>query len=197
MSIKRCKWLRFTEESNALDYLEKAYFFIKQTEKEKIAWKWVTITLFGALYGFAICACRGTDSSIVIENTKKRDKLISFNEALKRCKDPNWMKMTTMSKHLELSEKQEESIRKMKDVLRNRFEHYTPMGWSIEIHGLPKIALDVLDVIRFLALDTGNYVHLNSNQVRKLKSYIFQSKKILKQSKLYKETINKTTTIKN
>jgi hypothetical protein len=71
MSIKRTRFIRLTEESNALDYLEKAYFFIKQTEKEKIAWKWVTLTLFGALYGFAICACKGTSSSNVTIKTKK------------------------------------------------------------------------------------------------------------------------------
>lgn len=186
MKIK-AKWLRLTEEMNALDYLHKAYYFIQQTGKEKINWKWVAISLFGALYGFAICACRGTDSSSVLVKTKKGDKLISFSEALKRCQDPKCMKMTIMSKHLELLEQQKESIRKLKNVFRNNFEHYAPMGWSIEIHIFPKITLDVLEVIRFLALDTGNYVHLNSYQKRKVKSYIFQGRKILKQSNLYKE----------
>ena len=63
------------------------------------------------------------------------------------------------------------------------------MGWSIEIHGLPEISLDVMNVIRFLALDTGNHIHINPFQRRKVKSYIFQSKKILKDCQLYKESI--------
>ena len=35
------KWLRLTEEKNALDYLEKSFYYIKKIEKDKTAWKWV------------------------------------------------------------------------------------------------------------------------------------------------------------
>ena len=73
-----------------------------------------------------------------------------------------------------------------KKEFRNKFEHYKPTAWSIEIHGMPQIALDVLDVIRFLAVETGNYTHFNQSQIRKVKSYVFQSKKLLKNSRLYK-----------
>jgi len=52
---------------------------------------------------------------------------------------------------------------------------------------MSQIALDVLEVIRFLALETGNYVHLNDAQKRRIKSIVFQSKRNLKQSHLYKE----------
>lgn len=178
------KWLRLSEEINAIDYLYRAYYFIKQTEKDKTAWKWVVISLFGALYGFAICTLKGTSSLGVID---KNGRLIYLGEAIKRCQDPRFMNMTVMSKCLTLTNEQEESIRRLKNVLRNRFEHFFPMSWLIEIHGLPKISLDVLDVIHFLALETGNYTCLNFSQMKKIKSYIYQSKKILKQSRLYKE----------
>jgi len=183
----RAKWLRLSEETNALDYLEQAYHYIRQTERNVSAWKWVVLTLHGALYGFAICACRGTAPRNVVRTKKGIEKLISFNDALKCCQDPSSMYMTVMSRHLQLSGQQKESIRKLKCELRNNFEHYIPKGWSIEIHGMPQIAIDVLKVIRFLALDTGNYVHLTQAQKKRVKSLIFQSKRILKQSQLYKE----------
>jgi hypothetical protein len=66
-------------------------------------------------------------------------------------------------------------------------EHYVPSGWSIEIHGMPQIAIDALDVIRFLAVDTHTYIHLNQTQIKRIKSCIFQSKKFLKNTKLYQE----------
>lgn len=186
----RKKWLRFSEETNALDYLEQAYQYICQTEKSINAWKWVVITLHGALYGFAICACKGTN----LDNVKQRDKngkikqrLISFSEALKRCQDPIWMKMTIISKHLQLTNRQKESIRKLRDDFRNYFEHYIPTGWTIEIHGMPQIAIDILEVIRFLALDTGNYVNITQIQKKRVKTIVFHSKRKLKQSQLYKE----------
>jgi hypothetical protein len=184
----RAKWLRLSEETNALDYLEQSYHYIPETRTNVIAWKWVVLALHGALYGFAICACKGTNPDNVSFKTKKgMKKLISFDEALTRCQDPNWMRMTIMSRHLQLSNQQKESIQKLKDLLRNNFEHFVPKGWSIEIHGMPQIAIDVLDVICFLALDTGNYIHLTQAQKKKIISIVFQSKRLLKQSQLYKE----------
>lgn len=183
------KYLRLSEETNALDYLERAYSYIQQVEGDILAWKWVVLALHGALYGFAICACRGTNPDNVTYKTKKGiERLISFNEALKRCQNPNWMNMTIMSKHLKLTDQQRESISKLKRRFRDAFEHYIPKGWSIEAHGMPQITIDVLEVIRFLALDTGNYVHLNQTQKKRIKSIVYQSKRLLRNSKLYKET---------
>ncbi len=251
--IIKLKWLRFTEETNALDYLEKAYFFIQETENNHTAWKWVILSLHGALYGFAICALKGTNPERVTDFKRKnkrthklsnlpreineqgfpenikikynpskeqlefkgamsgderrlllrlsRDEayqeainrlylnyqfLISFPEALSRCQNSNYMRMTIMSKVLQLTREQKESINALKNEFRNKFEHYKPTAWSIEIHGMPQIAIDVLNVIRFLALETGNYTRLNQSQIRKVKSFVFQSKKLLRNSQLYK-----------
>jgi len=178
-------YLRLTEEINAIDYLEKAYYFIKQTNTDNMSWKWVAISFFGALYGFAICACRGTDSNNVIK--KKTSFLITFDEAINNCQNPEIMNMTIKSKCLVLSNRQKESILQLKSQLRNNFEHYKPCDWLIEIHGFPLIILDVLDIIEFLALEAGNYVHLEKEQERKIKSIICELKRILKNHKLYKD----------
>ena len=184
-------YLRFTEEINALDYLEKSYHFIQRVDKDKYAWKWVMLSLHGALYGFAICACRGTSNLLVVRESKKGvRRLIGFNEALENCQNPKIMRMLTNSKWLVLTKSQKESIRQLKEHLRNNFEHYQPMSWAIEIHGMPNITIDILSVIRFLALDTGNYIHLSTTQKRKIKSYIYQSNYILQNHKLYKEIEN-------
>lgn len=256
MKTVKAKFLRVTEEINALDFLEKAGRFIIETENNSIAWKWVILSLHGALYGFAICACKGTSPERVIDFKRKSKishaleilpheietkgfpqnvkinydpqkkrvifkgvmsddvrrllvglskndlyqeainkiyleshRLISFGEAIKRCQDPSWMQMTIMSRPLQFSNEQKESIEVLKHLLRNNFEHYIPKVWSIEIHGMPQIAIDLLDVIRFLAVETGNYILLNSTQIRKIKSIVYQSKRFLKQSKLYKEAL--------
>lgn len=182
------KWLRLTEETNALDYLEKAECFIRETEKDPLAWKWVVLSLHGALYGFAICACRGTDYENVATKTKKGEyRLISFDKALKLCQDPSRMKMLIHSQPLVLSDSQKTSILRLKKELRNEMEHYVPKAWSIEIHGMPQIAIDVLHVIRFLALESGTYVHLNQAQIKRVKSYVYQGKRYLKKTKLYAE----------
>jgi hypothetical protein len=184
------KWLRLTEETNALDFLERAAEFIRFTESDRKAWKWVVLALHGALYGFAIAACKGTTHEIVIRRTKKgEERLISLDDALKMCQDERWMSTLITGQALNLTDSQKESIRKLKKTLRNNFEHYVPRGWSIEIHGLPRIAIDVLDVVRFLAVDTGRYQQLNQSQRRKVKSIVFQSKRLLMRSNLYQEAL--------
>jgi hypothetical protein len=182
------KWLRLSEETNALDYLEQAYYYIRQVNANVVAWKWVILALHGALYGFAVCACRGTNPNNVTFKTKKsKVKLISFDEVLKRCQDPNRMSMPGTGKCLQLTDRQKESIRRLRKQFRNNFEHYIPMGWSIELHGMPGIAIDVLKVIRFLALEASIHVYLNQTQQKKVKSIVFQCRRILKQCQLFKE----------
>ena len=186
----RPKWLRFTAETNALDFLERAGEFIQQTESDIKAWKWVVLALHGALYGFAISACRSTDYENIIRRTKKGvERLISLDDALRICQDGEWMGTLYGGKSLELSDSQKDSIRMLKKSLRNNFEHYVPKGWSIEIHGLPRIAMDVLDVIRFLSVETFRYQHLNQSQRRRIKSIIYQNKRLLKKSNLYQEAL--------
>lgn len=187
MSKIEGKFIKLTTEINALDFLEQACKFIKETEVNPLAWKWIIISLHGALYGFAICACKGTNPKNVTFETKKANKLINFWEALKRCQDPSYMRMTINSKHLKLSAQQKESIEILTSVFRNNFEHYIPKLWSIEIHGLPRITIDVLDVISFLALETGNYVNLETVQRKRVNSLICESKKNLLESQLFKE----------
>jgi len=184
---RRSDYIEVDEESNALDYLAKACNFIEASEGDPVAWKWVVIGLHGALYGFAVCALKGTDANSVVTHTKKGDRLISFGEALKRCQDPEEMCMTVMARALELSAPQRTSIDLLRNLLRNNFEHFVPRGWSIEIHGMPQIAMDVLDAIQFLALDSGTYVSLDDEQQEMIRSYVGQAKQMLQDSKLYQE----------
>ncbi len=186
----RAKYLRFTEETNALDYLIRAGQFIKETENDLLAWKWVVIALHGSLYGFAICACKGTNPDNVMFGTKKgHEKLISFDKALQLCQDHNRIKMLIHSQPLVLTDSQMNSIRLLKKELRNNFEHYSPKGWSIEVHGLPQIAIDTLVVIKFLATETYTHVNLNQSQIKKIKSMVYQSTKLLNKTDTYREAL--------
>lgn len=180
------KWLRLTEETNAIDYLERAGQFIRLTETDRMAWKWVIMALYGALYGFAIAACRGTNAATVIQKKKRgRGRLISFDQAIGRCQNPLHMG----GQPLVLSRQQKASIQYLSQEFRNKFEHYIPSGWSIELHGFPSICIDILNIIRFLAVETIQYQHLSLTQKRRVKSIVYQSKRVLKNSLLYKEAL--------
>jgi hypothetical protein len=183
------RYIRLTEETNALDYLKQAGEHIERTEEDSSAWKWVVLCLHSALYGFAICTVHGTDYDRVTYIAKSgQKKLIGFDEALKRAQDPNWMIQTMMSKPLKITDDQRRSILILKKEFRDKFEHFIPKSWSIEIHGFPQIAMDVLQVIRFLALDTGNYVLFNQTHRRNVRSIVFKAMRTLKNSRLHQES---------
>ena len=168
-------WLRTDGKENAVDSLEmtaQLLIQLKDTNMSRL-WKWISISLFNALYGFCICAIQGTNSDRVKELDRKtgrfKDKLISFQGALKRTQEDRWMRQYTPSRTLSLTSDQKKSIEKMKNDIRNNFEHFIPKGWSIEISGMPKIVSDVVDVIEFLALSSGNCLwDLDSNHEKRI-----------------------------
>lgn len=163
-------YMNFTEETNALDYFERSVRFIREASKDNQAWKWVIIALHGALYGFAICACKGTDYHHVTEKTKWGWRLISFADAIAMCEDPSVMNMTTMSRPLILSDDQRAAIKKLQYALRNPFEHFVPLSWHIEIDEMPTIAIHCIEIIRFLSIETGNYTMLTKSQISSIDS---------------------------
>jgi hypothetical protein len=102
-------WLRTDEKENAVDSLEMTAEFLINLENTNRSglWKWISISLFNALYGFCICAIQGTNSDRVKEFDKKKGqfkgKLISFQEALRRTQDNGWMRQFTNSRGLTLT----------------------------------------------------------------------------------------------
>ncbi len=189
----RGTFLRLTEETNALDYLRRAVDFVLITERDRLAWKWVVLGLHGALYGFAISALQGTNPDRVVRTSKKgHEWLIDFDTALERCQDQAHMNMTINSRVLVVTEAQRHAIRLLKGTLRNNLQHYKPMGWSIELHGMPQMSLAILDIIRFLALDTGNFVSLKESRRREVRSLVFRARRFLLDCRLDREARQST-----
>ena len=145
------KWWRINEEENAVDYLEWAARFVVSDNPNR--WKWVVIALHGALYGFAVCAIQGTDP----DRVKTKDgKLISLQEALRRCQNSEYMLQFDQSKVLCLTDEEKDAIHRLSQNFRNRFVHFRPKLWFIEISGMPHIVSRVARVVHFLALESGN-----------------------------------------
>jgi hypothetical protein len=181
------RYLTFTEETNALDYLEQAARFIREASADDRAWKWVAIALHGALYGFAICACKGADYHTVTHPTRGDRKLIPFDKALDYCQDPKRMTKTVFSKPLVLTKEQKAAIKKLQRSLRNPFEHFIPMSWHIEIHGMPKVAIHCLEVVRSLAIVAGGNLSLCGEQFASIERVVAESISALRSMPLHQE----------
>ncbi len=179
----QAKYVRFTEELNALDYLQEAYEATRRVSRDRTAWKWVVIGLHGALYSFAICALKGTDWTRVTRPGTR--KLIVFDEAIKRCQSNAWMTQTVHSRPIHMTPEQTEAIRFLKRI-RNQLEHYVPLAWNVEEHDLALSAIDALEVVHSLALDTGN-VRLDGPQRQTVETLTRKGKELVQSCQLYKD----------
>jgi hypothetical protein len=185
------KYIGLNTIKNAEDYLKRAEEFICRTNEDNIWWKWVVIALHGSLYGFMVANLEHGNYMRVVTVTKKKiNKLISFDEALKRCKDPRFMCLYTISELFRPTPEQDEAIDKMKNMLRNPFEHFIPRIWAIEVHGMPHLMLEIIDVIDFLALRSGNIFYSSSSKRRSVESLMRKCKKHLRNHPLYKEMVS-------
>lgn len=172
--MTKSRWLRTDEEQNAIDFLAKTNKFIEESYRDKWAWKWVAISLHGALYGFAVSVAKGTNDSSVLT---KNGKLIDFDEALNRCRNAH---------NLITSSGEDFALSKLKGMMRNGFVHYQPGLWAIEISGMPQICLDALRVLRYLAIEVDVFRHSSNYKQSLIKSYIFQSRRLLRNHPLTK-----------
>lgn len=164
------------------------------------------ISLHGALYGFGICAVKGTSSDRVIEYKVKQSKLekikkelsddyldqygvqldddqleytakyysgklLGIWDVLERCQDESFMTQFTDSKVLSLTDEHKKSIDKMINY-RNDFAHFKPKGFSLLTRSEEWIIKEVVDVIKFLALETGNVFYNGSNNREEVESLI-------------------------
>jgi hypothetical protein len=187
------KWLKLTEEQNALDYLESAYAALRRTGRDPLAWKWVVIGLHGALYGFAICVLKGMDYTQVLDpkKSRRRPRLIDFDEALKRCQDAKYVGFHTYSKPVKLTNEQRAWIAFLKDEIRNQLEHYRPLAWSIRLQDVAVAVHHAFDVIGSLALETGN-VHLSTTQRQRVQACVAKGRALVEMGQLYRDFLAAT-----
>jgi hypothetical protein len=157
-------WARFTTETNAVDNLEKALYFLGNVKERPEDWKWVIICCHSSLYGFSVHVASGSDDRSVITTTKNgKDRLITFGEALNICKNNVGARGA-----LVLSDDENLSIKIMQNEFRNKFEHYNPCAWSIEVSGLPHHIKNVINVTRRIAIDINFYNHIHGKERERL-----------------------------
>jgi len=102
--------------------------------------------------------------------------LIPFWTAIARVQDVEfWMNQYIFSKPLELSEKQLKSIEHLVEY-RNRFVHFIPIGSMSNIKYFINIVPDILDIIEFLALESGNVFYVDNESEQRIRKIISEIK---------------------
>lgn len=172
------EYARFSEESNSIDYLEKAVSFMKNAEKPE-DWKWAVLAVHGALYGFMICTLKGSSPDNV---STGKGRLISFNEALKRCQDTACMNLGGFTKVLRISQDQRRALCRLHSDFRNQFVHYNPTLLSIPEDVIRETLMHALDALRAIFEMGCYYLHLGPGDSDKIATMVADGKEFLQKS---------------
>ena len=172
------EYYRTSLKEEAIDYLDKIDLFFDKTVICKSYWKWIIISLHGAIYHFMLLALRNTDGSGVWKNEIRNERghidfskedemyLISFKEAFKRVQDKKRMGGYMNSKFY-VSSKNIDTAMEDLNEWRNSFVHYKPKGWSIEIKIFKNILKETLPVLKFIVNDSGRIL-LEENEINSI-----------------------------
>ena len=103
------------------------------------------------------------------DKSRPRDlKLADFLGLYQKIKSDS-MKMYMKSQKFIPKGTQGRSI-KLLNHLRNKFIHFTPKLWGLELGGLPAMASDCLEIAEFLAWESGNIFWLKHDLEERLKT---------------------------
>ena len=92
-----------------------------------------------------------------------RENLISFDVALSRIQNENWMHQFVTSRWKKFTSDELEMVKRLHKYLRNQIQHFVPTSSSIEIDYIKQALNVAVNIIDFLSLQSGN-VHLENSQ---------------------------------
>ncbi|MBP2562004.1 hypothetical protein J2857_004795 [Neorhizobium galegae] len=189
MTNSKTRWLNIDEQTDVLTSLLGCSFMIAQVDQQPAFWKHLIVTMHSALQGAMVCHLSGT-AQLGALSEKSIKKTLEWHERDRRRKteggkpkedsprDPYpaarlaeapvlferlWQEekqVEGLGSVLELSEEQKTSFAKLHE-LRNDFSHFTPKGWSIELNGLPRICLNILNIIKLIQKHGWAFRHLD------------------------------------
>jgi hypothetical protein len=164
--VSRDLYLRTNEHEEAVRSLEWAELQVRSVTTDPYLWKWVFIALHNAAQGFMVLALWNGNGLLTLrlKNSEKwlrayeqggpfpAEKLDEFLNLYAKVKDASCIG-TADGGPFRPCPTSDHSLKQLNDI-RNTFTHFTPMGWSLQLAGLPRICLDTLALIQHLGWDS-------------------------------------------
>jgi hypothetical protein len=157
-------FLRTDEFEEAVRSLEWAELQARGLVADPYAWRWLIVALHNAAQGFMVLALwRG--NGLLTQSPRAAKKWLKAYESGVPFPSSELAKFSDLYARV-TSEIQaagqgafrpaptlDASIERLNGI-RNTFTHFNPMGWSLELAGLPRICLDTLDLLQFLGWES-------------------------------------------
>ena len=167
MTEREGLWVSADEAEDVAGSLRHALRAAQFTEEDPQAWNWVLLALHSALQGACVCHLTTTAAPIGAVTERNAGEWLDYFTALRT--DPNakspktyLMALPDLMKAIRkprsagdglnevgitLSDAELAWLRRIHDEVRNQFVHFEPMGWSLEVSGVPAIGQLIARVI--------------------------------------------------
>ncbi|RVJ15042.1 hypothetical protein [Sinorhizobium medicae] len=161
------KWIRTDEAEDVLGSIRHAIRAAQFVGEDPLTWKWVALALHSALQGACVCHLTTTARPVgAVTQHNEGEWLAYFEESrtnsmakppktylmdlpdlLKAVRKPYSSGDGSNVVGVAISESELSWLKRFHKDIRNQFVHFEPIGWSIEVSGIPEIAKLVTRVI--------------------------------------------------
>lgn len=177
-------YARFDEIEDLLSSTDLIALVAPLVKTKPSYWKWMIVATHSALQGAMVCAYADTTKTSILDgktsgkvlkwlqtDPEKRGKeprarMAEFGVLLERCMTEDGR----FTPALVLTPQQKKDIDHLHREFRNNFAHFTPMGWSIQKEGLPRISGAAMDATEWLMSHDQVTYRMSGNRLRRLKS---------------------------
>ncbi|CAN5118060.1 hypothetical protein BH10PSE13_BH10PSE13_25940 [soil metagenome] len=160
-------WIRTDETQDVAGSIRHAIRIAQFVGEDSQAWKWVALALHSALQGACVCHLTTTAPPVGAVEMRNAGEWLAHFEELRTnlmAKSPKTRLMNlpdllgavrrphSAGDHsnavgIAISDAELRWLRRFHEDIRNQFTHFEPLGWSIEVSGIPKIATLVTRII--------------------------------------------------
>jgi hypothetical protein len=169
-------WIRIGEAEDVAGSVRHALRAAQMVQDDPLAWKWVALAIHSALQGACICHLTTTAAPIgavtprnacdwieFFERSRTdagikspRTQLMGLPDLLKAIRKPHSAGDCSNDAGVPISDAELAWLRRFHEQIRNQFVHFEPMSWSLEVSGIPELAVLIARIIEtILAMGWG------------------------------------------
>lgn len=161
------RWIQTDEAEDVAASVRHALRCFPFTSDDEQAWKWVALALHSAIQGACVCHLVTTASPVgavternaaewldYFEATRSDAKapppqtyLMALPDLLRAIRRPHSAGDRRNAEGVRVTDQELAWLRRFHETVRNQFVHFEPMGWSVEVSGIPDLAKLIARVI--------------------------------------------------
>jgi hypothetical protein len=168
------EWLRIDEHTDVLSSTDLLALMGPRLKKSPSDWKWMILAAHNGVQGALVCAIQDSSSTNIL-NKQSAIEMLSWLDTLEGDRPKEHLADFSMlvkkfrKKYpAVLTPEQHRKILKLHREFRNKFAHFTPTHWSIEISMLPVLLESAIDLIEAAMQQHQVTLKTNGNYKRRL-----------------------------